>query len=109
MLTLEEKFQVLLLDIDNRKVCSKRPNGIQENACFVIDDSQLKHGEDWLVSDVSSFENHGLSARVFSTKDRHVLHSSHIYGKREDQRQVSEGEYLFCNMYYKAQEIQCFL
>ena len=100
-LTFEEKFQVLLLDIDITKVCSKRPNGVQENACFVIDRSQLKHGEDWLVTDVGSFENRGSSARVFSTKDGHVLHSSHIRGKREDQSQLSEGEYLVRNVYYR--------
>ena len=61
-----------------------------------------------MVSDVGSFENHGSSARVFSTKDRHGLHSSHIYGKREDQRQVSEGECLFHNVYYKHKKYNAF-
>jgi hypothetical protein len=41
---------VLFLDVDSKKVCSKRPNGVQENACFVIDRSQLKHPEDWLIT-----------------------------------------------------------
>lgn len=107
-LSFEQKFQVLFLDVDSTKVCTKRPNGVQENACFLIDRSQLKHGEDWLVTDVGSFENRGSSARVFITKDGHVLYSEHIRGKKENQRERSEGEYLVRNVYYRHKKYNDF-
>lgn len=47
--------------MDSEKVCTKRPNGVQENTLFVIDHSQLKNAEDWLVTDVGSFQNLGAS------------------------------------------------
>ena len=43
-----------------------------QKACFVIDRSQLKNAEDWLVTDVGSFRDLGMSARVFHIVNRYV-------------------------------------
>ena len=82
-------------------MCTKRPNGVQENACFVTDRSQLKNAEDWLVTDVGSFRNLGTSARVFHIENGQVLHSEQIRGTKSSQLERSEGEYLVRNVYYR--------
>ena len=59
---------VLLLDVDETEICSKRPNGVEGNAFFVVDHSQLKSAKDWLTMDVGSFEHSGSSAKVFTVE-----------------------------------------
>ena len=91
-------------------MCSERPNGVQENACFVIDRSQLKNVADWLVTDVGSFQNLGASARVFRIENGQVVHSEQIRGKRSSQlSRRSEGEYLVRNVYYRRKKYGDFL
>lgn len=83
-------------------MCSERPNSVQQNACFVIDRSNLKSAEDWLVTDVGSFQNVGASARVFRIDNGQVVHSEQIRGKRSSQlSKRSGGEYLVQNVYYR--------
>lgn len=62
---LMTRLMNLFLNMDSSKVCSLRPNGVQENPCFVIDLSQLTNAADSLVSDVGSFQNLGAIARRF--------------------------------------------
>ena len=95
--------------MDSRKLCSEWPNGVQQNACFVIDRSQLKIAEDWLVTDVGSFQNLGASARVFHIENGYVVHSEQIRGKRSRQlSKRSEGEYLVRNVYYRRKNYNDF-
>ena len=65
-LTFDDKINILILDVDSSKVCCMRPNGVQENACFVIDQSQLKNA--WLVTDVGSFQNLEPVREVFALR-----------------------------------------
>ena len=90
-------------------MCTKRPNGVQENAYFVIDRFQLKNAEDWLVTDVGSFQNLGASARVFHIENGQVVHSEQIRGKKSSQLERNEGEYLVRNVYYKHKKYKDFL
>ena len=81
-LTFEGKLRVLLLDVDTTKICSKRPNGVEENAFFVLDRSQLKSAKDWLTTDVGSFEHRGSSARVFTIIEDEIVESETWLGKK---------------------------
>ena len=108
-LSFDDKINILFLDVDLEKVCTKRPNGVQENACFVIDRSQLKNAEDWLVTDVGSFQNLGASARVFHIENGLIVHSAQIRGKKSSQLKRSKGEYLVRNVYYKHKKYPDFL
>ena len=108
-LSFDDKINILLLGVDSSKVCTERPNGVQENACFVIDRSQLKNAEDWLATDVGSFQNLGASARVFRIENGLVVHSEQIRGKRSSQlSRRSEGEYLVRNVYYRHKKYSDF-
>ena len=54
--TPEAKMQVLMLQVDEEKISTKRPV-VQQNAGFVVDRSKLKKKEDWLVTDIGPFRN----------------------------------------------------
>ena len=41
-----------MLDIDGGEICTKRPNGVMENAGFVVDRGALKDKDDWLMLEV---------------------------------------------------------
>ena len=56
-----------------------------ENAAFVVDRAQLKNSEDWLVTELGAFENHGSSARVF------VIHGDEIVEKHFSRGTKAEG------------------
>lgn len=81
-LTFEGKLRVLLLDVDTTKICSKRPNGVEENAFFVVDPSQLKSTKDWLMMDIGSLEHRGSSAGVFTIVEDEVVESETWRGKK---------------------------
>ena len=98
-LSFGDKINILFLDVDLEKVCTKRPNGVHEHVCFVIDRSQLKNAEDWLVTDAGSFQNLGASARVFHIENGLIVHSEQIRGKKSSQLKRSKGEYLVRNVY----------
>jgi hypothetical protein len=93
-LSFKDKINVLFLDVDSAKICSKRPNAVQENSCFVIDRAQLQHAEDWLITDVGSFENRGSSSRVFTIIDGNIIDSKHVRGSKNKLLALKEGEYL---------------
>lgn len=46
------KVAILMLDIDGGEICTKRPNGVMENAGFVVDRGALKDKDDWLMLEV---------------------------------------------------------
>lgn len=59
-----------------------------------------KNDEDWLVTDVGSFQNLGASARVFRIENGN-FYIVNRYGKRSSQlSRCSEREYLVQNAYY---------
>ena len=58
-LSFEERFDVLVTNVDSRGICTKQPLRVQENAAFVIQRSALKGKGDWLVTDLGSFSNLG--------------------------------------------------
>ena len=74
LLTFQGKLRVILLDVDTTKICSKRPNGI-ENAFFAVDRCQLKSVKDWLTTDVGSLKHQGSSACVFTIVEDEIVES----------------------------------
>ena len=66
-----------------------------ENASFVVDRSQLKKSEDWLVTDLGAFENRGSSARVFTIADGKMVESRCSRGsKSEKKKQFQKQQFL---------------
>lgn len=57
-----------------------------ENASFVVDRSQLKKSEDWLVTDLGAFENRGSSARVFTIADGKMVESRCSRGSKSEKK-----------------------
>lgn len=105
--TFEGKLKVLLLDVDLTKICSKRPNGVAENAFFVVDRSQLKSAKDWLSTDVGSFEHRGSSARVFTIVEGEIVDSYTWRGKKSPP--LKEGQYLVRNVFYRHKKYTDFV
>ena len=108
-LTFEGKLRVLLLDVDEIKICSKRPNGVDENAFFVVDRSQLKGTKDWLTTDVASFEHHGSSARVFTVEEDEIVGSYTWRGKKSDSPPLKQGQCLVKNVYHRHKKYNDFV
>lgn len=108
LLTFDGKLRVLLLDVDTTKKCSKRPNGVEENAFFVVDRSQLKSAKDWLTTDVGSFEHRGSSARVFTIVEDEIVESETWRGKKRG-LSLKQGQYIARNVYYRHKKYQDFV
>ena len=106
-LTFESKVNILLLDVDPTKICSKRPNGVDENAFFVVDRSQLKDYKDWLITDVGSFEHRGSSARVFTIIEGEIVESKTWRSKNSPS--LKKGQYLVRNVYHRHKKYKDFL
>ena len=68
--------------MDTTKICSKRPNGIEENAFFVVDRCQLKSVKDWLTTDIGSLKHQGSSACVFTIVEDEIVESRTWRGKK---------------------------
>ncbi|CAB3999185.1 Hypothetical predicted protein [Paramuricea clavata] len=100
-LTFDTAITILLLDVDTSKICTKRPNGIEENACFVIDRSRLRNQEDWLITDIGTFENHRGSARLYKTEDGEIKYSAKIKGREKNTAKLGRDEYLVKRVYYR--------
>lgn len=81
-LDFDEKMNVLLLDVDSTKICCKLPNGAMEDAFFVVDRTQLKSANDWLVTAVGSFEHRGSSAKVYTILNGKIVASKVWANKR---------------------------
>lgn len=108
-LTFEGKLRVLLLDVDETKICSKRPNGVEGNAFFVVDRSQLKSAKDWLTTDVDSFEHRGSSARVFTVEADEIVASHTWHGKKSNSPSLKQAQYLVRNVYHRHKKYKDFL
>lgn len=64
-----ELLDILVLNIDNERVCINKPLPIQENAAFVMIRACLKSPDDWLQDDHDSFENKGDSRIILTTSN----------------------------------------
>ena len=93
-LSFEERFQVLFLDVDISKICTKRRNCVMRYCGFVIDRSTLRDPSDWLTTDLGSFERRGPSARVFEVNGSEILNSCSSRGRKEDNANLKKNEYL---------------
>ena len=70
-----------------------------ENCCFVIDRTALKHSDDWLVTDLGSFENRGSSARIFAIKDDKMVDAYACKGTLAECQKLEKGEFLVRNVF----------
>lgn len=109
MLDFDDKINVILLDVDFTKICCKRPNGAMENALFVVDWTQLKSANDWLVSDVGSFEHRGSSANVYTILHGKILASRFWANKRLEDLVMEDGQYLVKNVFHRHKKYPDFL
>lgn len=98
-MNFEQRIKLLLLDVDSSKICHRRPNNVMENAAFVVDRSQLKNIEDWLVTDLGAFENRGSSACVVVIRRDDVVDRRFSKGTKSDKQQLQTGEYLVGNVF----------
>ena len=64
--------EILYLEVNESRVCSKRPLCVEENVSFVVNRSVLKNTKDWLINDNSSFKNLGNSFKVFGMENAKV-------------------------------------
>ena len=103
-LSFDDKLHILLLDVDTTKVCTRRPNNVQENCFFAIDRAQQKNASDWLMTDVE-----GVSGRIFRTDSNQILASTMFHGKKSEIPQLREGEYLIRNIFYQHRKYHDFL
>lgn len=68
-LSPKERLEILYLEVNESRVCSKRPLCVEENLSFVVNRSVLK---DWLITDNGSFRNLGNSSKVFGVENGKV-------------------------------------
>ena len=87
-------MKVLLLDVDETKICYRRPINAVKNTCFVIDRSQLKNSDDWLVTDLGLFENRGSSARIYVTQNDKIVKSWACKATQAERNTLRHGEFL---------------
>lgn len=99
--TFDDAMSILMLDVDTTKICTKRPNGVEENACFVIDRSKLRDQDDWLITDLGAFENRGVSARLYNAESGEIKYSGKIKGKEKKSAKLNKNEYLVERVYYR--------
>ena len=98
-LDFNTRFNILSLDVDEAKVCVKRPKNVMENCCFVIDRTAIKNSDDWLVTDLGSFENRGSSARIFVLKDDKMVDAYACKGTLAERQKLEKGEFLVRNVF----------
>lgn len=71
-LSPKERLEILFLEVNESRVCSKRPLCVEENLSFVVNRSVLKDKKDWLITDNGSFRNLGNSSKVFGIENGKV-------------------------------------
>ena len=95
------RLQLVLLGVDETKICYRRPINAMKNACFVIDRLQLKSSDDWLVTDIGSFENRGSSARIYVIQNDKIVKSwpCNCKGTQAERSKHGRGEFLARNVF----------
>ena len=64
-----------------------------ENCCFVIDRTVLKNSDDWLVTDLGSFENRSSSAHIFVLKHDKMVDAYACKGTLAGRQKLEKGEF----------------
>ena len=100
-LSFEEGFDVLVTNVDSRRICTKQPIRVQENAAFVIQRSALKGKGDWLVTDLGYFSNLGHTGKVLQVEDGDILASTRWPRRVEVRFELNKDEYLVLSTYWK--------
>lgn len=98
-LDFKTRFNILFLDVDEAKVCVKQPKNVMENCCFVIHRTALKNSDDWLVTDLGSFDNCDLSARIFAIKDDKMVDAYACKGTLAERQKLQKDEFLVRNVF----------
>ena len=98
-LSFEERFDVLVTNVDSRRICTTQPLRVQENAAFVIQRSPVKGKGGWLVTDLSSLSNLGHSGKVLQDGD---ILASRLWPRRVEYRfESNKDEYLVLSTFWK--------
>ena len=92
-------MHVLLLDVDETKICYRRPINAKKNPCFVIDRSQLKNSDSWHVTDLGLFENRGSSACISVFQNDKIEKNWACKGIQAKQNKLGHGEFLMRNVF----------
>ena len=71
-LSPNDRLEILYFEVNESRVCSKRPLCVEENKSFVVNRSVLKDAKGWLITDNGSFRNLGNSFKVFGTENGKV-------------------------------------
>ena len=100
-LSFEERFDVLVTNVDSRRICTKQPLRVQENAAFVIQRSALKGKGDWLETDLGSFSNLGHTGKVLQLEDGDILASTQWPRRVEVRFELNKDEYLVLSTNWK--------
>ena len=80
-----------------------------ENAFFVVDRTQLKSANDWLVSNVGSFEHRGSSAKVYTILNGKIVVSKVSANKRLEDLVMEDGQYWIKNVFHRDKKYSDFL
>lgn len=100
-LSFQERFEVLVNNVNHSKAFSNHPLRVHEKAVFVIQRSALKHRDDWLVTDLGSVDNKGQSGRVFKMEGKEVISTRQWPRRVEERFRLEDDEYLVLSTYWR--------
>ena len=103
-----ELLDILVLNVDDERVCVNRPLAVQENAVFVINRACLKSPDDWLQDDHGSFENKGHSGIIVTTSDEDGVYTERLPRRKQERRVLEEGQYLVKTTYWTHRKYKDF-
>ena len=95
-----ELLDILVLNVDDERVCINRPLAVQENAVFVINRACLKSPDDWLQDDHGSFENKGHSGIIVTTGNEDGVFTGRLPRKKQERPVLEQGQYLVKTTYW---------
>ena len=65
--SVQEVLPVLLMQPDFQRTCTRVPNMIADDVCFLLDTSNLPTHEDWKCDDMGCWKNNGVQHHVIPT------------------------------------------
>lgn len=100
-LSFQERFEVVVNNVNHSKVCTRHPLCVQEHGVFVIRRSAVKHRDDWLDTDLRSFANKRQSGRAFKVEGEEVISTRQWPRRVEERFQLEDDEYLVLSTYWR--------
>lgn len=94
-----ELLDILVLNVDDERICVNRPLAVQENAAFVINRASLKSPDDWLQDDHGSFENKGHSGIIVTTTNEDGVYIERLPRRKQERQVLQQGQYLVKRTY----------